>query len=135
MPRRGENIYHRKDGRWEGRYVTGYRQDGKAKYSSVYGRSYQEVKTKLTVLKASPAASADPGQLTFGALLEEWLTAVSLRIKPSTYANYRMKADKHILPAFGAIRYARIDAELIHHLYDRSSTAVCRQSTLLILSL
>lgn len=27
MPRKGENIYKRKDGRWEGRYVKG--RDGK----------------------------------------------------------------------------------------------------------
>lgn len=24
MSRRGENIYKRKDGRWEGRYIKGY---------------------------------------------------------------------------------------------------------------
>ena len=30
MARRGENIYKRKDGRWEGRYKSGYREDGQA---------------------------------------------------------------------------------------------------------
>ena len=30
MARRGENIYHRKDGRWEGRYKSGYDESGKA---------------------------------------------------------------------------------------------------------
>ena len=28
MARRGENIYKRKDGRWEGRYVKGKRANG-----------------------------------------------------------------------------------------------------------
>ena len=32
MPRKGENIYKRKDGRWEGRYVKG--RDGK---KAIYG--------------------------------------------------------------------------------------------------
>ena len=32
MPRKGENIRKRKDGRWEGRYIKGYGQDGKAIY-------------------------------------------------------------------------------------------------------
>lgn len=36
MARRGENIYKRKDGRWEGRYKAGYDANGKAKYRSVY---------------------------------------------------------------------------------------------------
>ena len=31
MPRRGENIYKRKDGRWEGRYIRCYGENGKAK--------------------------------------------------------------------------------------------------------
>ena len=47
MSRRGENIYKRKDGRWEGRYIRGRAEDGKALYASVYASSYGEVKTKL----------------------------------------------------------------------------------------
>lgn len=29
MARKGENIYRRKDGRWEGRYIKGYDVSGK----------------------------------------------------------------------------------------------------------
>lgn len=36
MPRRGENIYKRKDGRWEGRYIRGRTPTGKAEYGYVY---------------------------------------------------------------------------------------------------
>ena len=32
MPRKGENIYKRKDGRWEGRYIKGKNINGKNKY-------------------------------------------------------------------------------------------------------
>lgn len=45
MPRKGENIYKRKDGRWEARYIHHY-ENGKAKYRSVYADSYTEVKAK-----------------------------------------------------------------------------------------
>lgn len=51
MPRHGENIYKRKDGRWEGRYIIGYRESGKARYGAVYAHSYQEVKQKLNQAK------------------------------------------------------------------------------------
>lgn len=47
MPKKGENIYRRKDGRWEGRYIKGYHADGKARYGYVYGKTYSEVKQKL----------------------------------------------------------------------------------------
>ena len=32
MPRKGENIYKRKDGRWEGRYIKSRTPDGKTHY-------------------------------------------------------------------------------------------------------
>lgn len=32
MPRKGENIYKRKDGRWEGRFIKGRSATGKALY-------------------------------------------------------------------------------------------------------
>lgn len=47
MPKRGENIRKRADGRWEGRYKTKCLSDGKTKYRSVYGKSYKEVKEKM----------------------------------------------------------------------------------------
>ena len=46
MPRKGENIYKRKDGRWEGLYICYYDAQNKAKYTSVYGKTYSEVKQK-----------------------------------------------------------------------------------------
>ena len=47
MSRKGENIYKRKDGRWEGRYKKGTADNGKIIYGSCYGKSYREVKVKL----------------------------------------------------------------------------------------
>lgn len=114
MPRKGENIYRRRDNRWEGRYKNGYNKDGKAKYCSVYGKSYQEVKRKLIELKAVPVQNHSSGNMTVKELFEEWLSAVKLKVKPSTYANYRMKADKHILPAFGKLRYETLTVQSVH---------------------
>ena len=35
MARRGENIYKRGDGRWEGRYIRGRTPEGRAQYGYV----------------------------------------------------------------------------------------------------
>lgn len=43
MARKGENIYKRKDGRWEGRYIKSRSSTGKANYGYVYAKSYREV--------------------------------------------------------------------------------------------
>ncbi len=47
VSRRGENIYKRNDGRWEGRYIQTYNVNGKAVYKSIYGHSYNEIRGKL----------------------------------------------------------------------------------------
>ena len=47
MPRTGNNIYKREDGRWEGRYPKGYKDNGKIAYGYVYAKTYAEVKEKL----------------------------------------------------------------------------------------
>ena len=51
MARRGENIYKRKDGRYEGRYIKYYDISGKAVYGYVYSRSYSDVKELLVKYK------------------------------------------------------------------------------------
>lgn len=51
MARRGENIYKRKDNRWEGRYIKGYDFKGKAQFGYVYAKTYREVREKLTAAK------------------------------------------------------------------------------------
>jgi len=46
MSRKGTNIYKRKDGRWEARFVCSIMADGRKKYASVYGKSYKEARDK-----------------------------------------------------------------------------------------
>ena len=48
MARKGENIYKRKDGRWEGRYIKSRSSTGKANYGYVYAKSYREVKANVS---------------------------------------------------------------------------------------
>ena len=45
MTRKRENIFRRKDGRWEAR-VSKHRENGNKIYRSLYGKSYTEVKAK-----------------------------------------------------------------------------------------
>lgn len=119
MSRKGENIYKRKDNRWEGRYKIGYNENGKAKYKSVYAKSYNEVKRKLIELKAVPIHHNSSGNLTVNELFNEWLSAIKLKVKPSTFANYQMKVNKHILTNFGALRYENITVQAVHNFIER----------------
>lgn len=51
MSRKGENIYKRKDNRWEGRYIKYYNENRKPIYGYVYSKSYKETKQKLLECK------------------------------------------------------------------------------------
>ena len=46
MSRRGNNIYKRADGRYEGRIKIGYDENRKLCYKYVYGRTLSEVREK-----------------------------------------------------------------------------------------
>jgi len=119
MARRGENIYKRKDGRWEGRYKCGFDKTGRTKYRSVYAKTYSEVKTKLLDLKKSQEHFQPSGHLTVENLFTEWLSAVRLKVKESTYANYCMKIEKHLLPAFGKVYYEKLHSRMIHSFMEQ----------------
>ena len=114
MARRGENIYKRKDGRWEGRYKNGFKLDGKTHYSSVYGKSYSEVKVALTAKRAEQKSDCLKCNFAFGDLSELWLESIVHNVKESTYSNYSMKLEKHIIPYFGAIRYEKLTIKIFN---------------------
>ena len=115
MPRKGENIYKRKDGRWEARYIHHY-ENGKAKYCYLYGKTYTEVKEKR---KAELAKSEDKRVSTVKQLsdMEElcvlWLNGKRTQVKESTYTRYVRIVTKYILPAFSGKRLMMICSSAI----------------------
>lgn len=105
MARTGTNIYRRKDGRWEGRYIQFYTSSGKAKYASVYAGTYREAKERqafaISGLGGMEKTSKHPPGATFGRLLDEWLAVRRMQVSESTYVKYRMFVEKHIKPQLG----------------------------------
>ena len=104
MPKKGENIYKRKDGRWEGRFLT--ESMGEKKYISVYGHSYKEVKQKLIERRTDSHAASF---ISFGRAANEWLTDVKPRVKESTYINYEYLLKRQILPQFSGKDMRKLD--------------------------
>ena len=103
MARRGENIYHRKDGRWEGRYIKGRKPDGKACFGSVYGRTYGEVKKKLLPLKAAHCGTHRERRCIapFRDYLLAHLAGKHSLVKASSYDSYHRIVHNHILLGLG----------------------------------
>lgn len=112
MPRRGENIFKRKDGRWEGRYKVQRIGEGKTFYRSVYAHSYNDVKQKLAEKKAETAQpqKVHMNPILFETLSEQWLNSVSISAKESTIVKYRNLLDNHIINKFGNMEVTNITA-------------------------
>ena len=95
--RRGENIYKRKDGRWEGRYIVSRDKNGKACYRSIYAKTYTEVREKLKNVSKDCIPSM---RALFEVIGNNWLNSVKLRCKLSTYNKYSSTYRNQLLPDF-----------------------------------
>jgi len=111
MSRKGENIYKRKDGRWEARYIINRTYDGKAIYKSIYAPSYSEVKKKRTneLLKLAKINTVDSSnECTLESVSLLWFKNNSHKWKKSTQCRYRDKLRIYIIPYLGKKKLSEI---------------------------
>ena len=114
MPRRGENIYKRKDGRWEGRCITGHNENGHATFQYFYGHSYGEVKEKLLTRyqKVKMDTKRQHG-IYYSDILDAWLRNKYLSVKESSYGKYQHTVDYYIRPQLGGCRARDLSTAVI----------------------
>ena len=122
MPRTGKNIYKRKDGRWEGRYIKSYSESGRAVYGSVYAQSYRDAKAKLERAMKSddeprnievPAERPDESSTEFREAASEWLKSIQPRVKESTGVKYLNLLESYIQPTIGSLPLSDLTREQI----------------------
>jgi len=107
MAKRGENIYKRKDGRWEARVIKGYNEHGKALYACFYGRTYKEAKDKIFMSMPFVKNDTVHAQLQKEQVsllkdtLDLWLENKKVGLKESSYSKYFNLISKHIKPSLG----------------------------------
>lgn len=120
---KGENIYKRKDGRWEGRYKKGYDKNRKIIYGYCYGHSYRETKEKLNHAKAQwllqpPAKQTPSSKKTFNEYCTQWMKSNENRLKLSTIAKYHSIMEKHIAPKIGGYVPVELNSDIISRFSD-----------------
>lgn len=103
--RKGENIFKRKDGRWEARYIKAHDLSGKAQYGFCYGKTYREakekvMKCKVALLEGKPVPQSGSNH-RFSFYCGQWLVFQKARIRESTFVKYDTFLCKHILPKLG----------------------------------
>ncbi|MBO5340785.1 MAG: site-specific integrase [Oscillospiraceae bacterium] len=114
---KGENIFKRKDGRWEARYIKGHELSGKIKYGFCYGKTYKEAKEKVTECKAAIVNGKQIPPKTrrdrFCVYCDAWLGTNRSRLKESTYIKYTTILERHIKSKLGGYYPQDITSGLI----------------------
>ena len=118
MARRGENIYKRKDGRWEGRYIKGKNLNNKSLYGYVYGKSYREVKAKLLHQKNTIECRSNAIHSTVQSVAEAWLISIKDKLKHSTYVKYYNITQNHIICDIGKVQIENLSTQLINNFIE-----------------
>ena len=119
MPRRGENIYKRKDGRWEARYLKSH-DNGKAQYISIYAKTYKEIKEKLSLVSEAVTNEKEITQSEkFEAVAMEWLSVYKMQLKASSAVKYLNIINTYLLPAFGSVKVDSISKDNVSDFCNR----------------
>lgn len=129
MPRVGDNIYLRKDGRWEARYTISKDENGKAKYRSVYGETREEADENRLVsmmkmgedFKRSHRFVGDLPNLPTPTVkvysCEKWFIHFLVEERKTkskaTLEKHRELLAKYILPAFGDKPLSMVTHEMV----------------------
>ena len=118
MPRKGENIYKRKDGRWEGRYIKERSLEGKAIYGYLYASSYRDLKSKMAQVnkceKNIQKQNVSGTQtMKFKEIAQEWKLSVAPHLKESTNVKYDNLLRLYILPLLGEQSLSSLSHEII----------------------
>ena len=123
---KGENIFRRRDGRWEARYIKDRQEDGKAIYGYLYAKTYKEVKEKRESLIKQRDESIEKAYKTtdsFDGVLSSFMRQQKHQVKESTYAHYCYLVDAHIRPALGGLAVNKIVGTRIERFIDDMLTS------------
>ena len=110
MARRGENIHKRKDGRWEGRYIKGRSETGKAIWGYVYAYSYVDAKSALIRKKVKQLITRfrlGHKSLQFRFFRNYGFSTLN-DLEDSSIAHYRYSIEHYILPVIGNLRISQL---------------------------
>ena len=120
MPRRGENIYKRKDGRWEGRYIRGRTPAGKAEYGYVYAKSYAACREKRRKMEAAlPQKTMLTGEMSVCQAADFFLSERRSTLKTSTIGRYEYMIRHYIVPELGTLFLCDLTAEKLSAFFSR----------------
>ena len=114
-------IRKRSHGRWEGRYSVGFdSKTGKQKQKSIYGKTQQEVRKKLSkiVSEIDEEEYFEPEKIRLEDWMNTWLDEYCGDKKYLTVKGYRAKVNTHINPVLGHYYLKQLTPSIIQRFYN-----------------
>ena len=118
--RTGQNIYKRKDGRWEARVFLGKKSNGRPHFKYLYASTYKKVlllKNNYEKTLPLPDNSMISTAL-FSDAAYKWLADSSKRWKPATYIKYKNFLEKYILPEWKTLYVRELHQDTYNQLME-----------------
>jgi len=122
------SICKRKDGRWEGRYTVGYREDGKQIFKNVLAKTQAECAKKLKAAIAAAKVEQAPEPTVATYTVAEWIDIwyenfIRPNLRETTRNQYESFIRHHIKPHIGAIRLQDLTSLQLQKLYNKLKTS------------
>ena len=116
-------VRQRKDGRWEGRIVIGYDDNGYPKTKNILAKTKKECVEKLQKLKEA-CGELKPEKVRPEMPFEVWLTYwyenhSKPKIRPTTQETYESRIRLHIIPEIGSIPLNKLTQNDLQQFYGR----------------
>ena len=116
----GSISRHPKRDLWMARYTV--ETPNGTKRRTVYGKTRKEVRDKLAKALADRADGLifDDENMTVGEYVTRWLEdSAKGDLAPRTYGNYRLQVRRHIVPAIGRVKLAKLNPAHVQSLYAK----------------
>jgi integrase len=88
------------------KWISGFRTRKEAE------QARDDARSKLT-----QGVFIEPTKQTTEAYLQDWLTAITSTVRPSTLHSYRRNLELHVIPHIGRLRLGQVDAVVLNGLY------------------
>ena len=109
--RKGQNVYKRKDGRWEARITIGKTAEGKILYKSLYAPTYRQALQRKKDYEIEtaihPPSTKEP--CTINQASQKWIYENNANWKHSTHMKYQNYLNRYIIPVWGNKLVSEID--------------------------
>ena len=116
------SVFQRHDGRWEGRLVVGYKENGYAKTKSVTAKTKAECEERLKQLREEHGRRSEKikPDMPFGDWMDFWYQNFSKpKIRQTTQECYENRIYNHIIPEIGQIPLCKLTQNDLQQFYAR----------------